>query len=78
MPANLVLRMTTTGDWKKFESANVFSHGKPPKWEVLLDDRYFHSAFMYVSFNMPFFVVLCHFCFTISPDSNKRFPLFKF
>ena len=28
-----------------------------PKWQTVLamDDRYFHSAFMYVSFNMPFF-----------------------
>ena len=29
------------------------------KWqaELAMDDRYFHSALMYVSFNMPFFVV---------------------
>ena len=27
------------------------------RWQAVLamDDRYFHSAFMYVSFNMPFF-----------------------
>ena len=30
-----------------------------------MDDRYFHSAFIYVSFNMPFSIVLCHFCFKI-------------
>ena len=48
------------------------------KWQAVLamDDRYFHSAFKYVSFNMTFFVVVCHFCFKILPDSNKRFPLF--
>ena len=44
-----------------------------------MDDRYFDIfTFMNESLNMPFFVVLCHFCFKILADSNKRFSLFKF
>ena len=48
-----------------------------PKWQAVLamEDRYFHSAFMFVSFNMPFFVVYAIFAFEISPDFNKRFVL---
>ena len=40
-----------------------------------MDDRYFHSAFMYVSLNMPFFVVLClcRFLFKISLILTKDF-----
>ena len=44
-----------------------------------MDDRYFDIfTFMNESLNMPFFVVLCHFCFKTLADSNKRFSLFKF
>ena len=57
-------------------------------WQAM-DDSNFDSAFMYVSFNMPFFVILWHFrfkfpsilmkdfnCFN-SDNLRKRKPLFE-
>ena len=37
---------------------------------LAMDDRYFHSAFIYISFNMPFSVVLCHFRPILTKDFN--------
>ena len=86
---NLYVILTTDSIIRKLVSFVVICIFLPVGWLVVrvslakykavlaMDDRYFHSAFMYVSFNMPFVVVVCHFCFTILPDSNKRFPLFK-
>ena len=45
------------------------------KWQAVMamDDRYFHNAFVYVSFNMSVFVALCHFCLKFCPIPTKDF-----